>query len=202
MEPQFHVNDEVSALERALRELVPAPARLDVAQTMFRAGQAAASRSSPWRRVWPATTAVFALVSLALATLLALPKSPRIVYVPVGAATEDARVPPSAMLATDGAAGAGHALPASPTGEQAEMAEMARSDMYAPSSFGYLRSRALALNDCWDTAPAVSPHAPIPAPRSGDWRAMVGDQGALEPLRPFDSYLPLDWTRLLNIRGS
>ena len=199
MEPQFHIRDDVSALERALRELVPAPARLDVAQTMFRAGQAAASHSSPWRRVWPATTAVFALVSLALGTLLALPEPPRIVYVPVGAATDDARVPPSAMLATDSAAGAGHALPASPTGDQAETAW---ADVHAPSSFGYLRSRALALNDCWDTAPAVSPHAPIPAPRSGDWRTLVGDQGAREPLRPFDSRLPLDWTRLLNIRGS
>lgn len=199
MEPQFHIGDDLSKLERALQELAPAPARLDVAQTMFRAGQAAASQSSSWRRVWPATSAVLALVSITLGTLLVIPDQPQIVYVPVDRATGDAQTPQPAMLATDGAADADNVLPAAPTMDEAEIAQ---PDVRSLSPFGYLRSRALALSDRWETAPIVSQHAPIPSLRSGDWRTLVGDNGSSQLQRESASFLPLDWTHLLNIRGS
>jgi hypothetical protein len=199
MEPQFHIGDDLSALERALKELVPTAARLDVAQTMFRAGQAAVGRSSPWRRMWPATTAMFAVVSLALGMLLMIPDQPQIVYVPVDAAPGGARVSPSTMLATGSAPEAEQMEPA---GASDEEVEAIASDVTSQSPFGYLRSRALALNDRWDTAPAVSQYAPIPSLRSGDWRALVGDDGGKKSPQPSDSRFPLDWTHLLNIRGS
>lgn len=54
-------------LERALRQLQPRPARLDMADTMFRAGQAAAW----WQTVpWIAATVVLLLVVLVQAVLL------------------------------------------------------------------------------------------------------------------------------------
>ncbi len=198
MESPFYLGDELSALERALKELVPTAARLDMAQTMFRAGQAAAGRSSPWQRVWPATTAMFAVVSLALGALLMIPDEPQVVYLPVDASHDGTRASPPTMLATGNATEAAHVGPA---GVPAAEAEFIPADMISQSLSGYLRARALALNDRWDTAPSVSQSAPIPPLRFGDWRALVGDHGVREQPQPTALYFPLDWTHLLNRRG-
>jgi hypothetical protein len=66
---------EVTAVERALRELSPRPAVLDRDAILFRAGQSAAPRS----RLWPLATALAVSVAVVLGVRLALLPGPRVV---------------------------------------------------------------------------------------------------------------------------
>jgi hypothetical protein len=56
-----------SGLERALRELAPAPSTLDRDRLMYRAGQISCPQRS---RAWPITTATLALMVVVLSALL------------------------------------------------------------------------------------------------------------------------------------
>ena len=202
MEPQFHLGDDLNALERALKELAPTPARLDVAQTMFRAGQASVRRPRGWQRLWPATSALLAVVSITLGTLLAIPDQQQIVYIPVDAAAEKGQTSQPAMVATNGIPDADNTLPASSTMDEAEIS---RPDVRWLNPISHLRSRDLAMGNPWETVPMTSQtaqQATIPSLRSGDWPAMVGDNGLSPVPRQSDSLLPMDWTHLLHTRGS
>jgi hypothetical protein len=99
MDNASHLDDEVNKLERALRELAPAPARLDIAQTMYLAGQASARSRHTSVRSWQMATGALMAVSLALGTLLAIPNPPQIVYVPREAGS--ITVPNSPQMAAD-----------------------------------------------------------------------------------------------------
>jgi hypothetical protein len=79
-----HVPDqEIASLELALKGLTPAAVKFDRDQLFFAAGQASA-RSRRW--FWPATSALLALTTGVLGTLLALQPEPqtviRVVSVP------------------------------------------------------------------------------------------------------------------------
>jgi hypothetical protein len=99
MDNSSHLDDEVNQLERALRELAPAPARLDIAQTMYLAGQASARSRHSSVRSWQIATGVLLAVSLSLGTLLAIPDQPQIVYVVRDA--ESITAPSSTQMAAD-----------------------------------------------------------------------------------------------------
>src|SRR5215831_14138364 len=75
---------KLTALEISLAALVPVPGRIDRDQLLFRAGQASV-RSRPW--LWPAATALSAVVAVVLGTVLALRPAPatveRVVYLPL-----------------------------------------------------------------------------------------------------------------------
>ena len=155
-----------------------------------------------WQRIWPATSALLAVVSITLGTLLAIPDQQQIVYVPVDAAAEKGQTPQPAMIATNGTPDADNTLPASSTMDEAEIA---RPDVRWLNPISHLRSRDLAMGDPWETIPMTSQtsqQATIPSLRSGDWPAMVGDNGLSPVPRQSDSFLPLDWTHLLHTRGS
>jgi hypothetical protein len=78
-----HPRPDVSDVEALLQELKPAAAGLDRDRVLFRAGRA--SVLGPGRFVWPATSGVLALATLALSVALAVRPEPgeRIVYVTV-----------------------------------------------------------------------------------------------------------------------
>lgn len=178
MEPQFHLGDDLNQLERALKDLTPAPARLDIAQTMFRAGQASAGRPGGWQYFWPGTSALLAVVSVTLGALLATPDQPQIVYVPVGAATAEVQTPQPALVATDGDAAPDDNWPASST---VSGAEISRPDPSWLNLMSPLLSRELAMVNLWETIPRTSPGSQptaIPSLCSGDWRTLVGDNGS------------------------
>ena len=178
MEPQFHLGDDLNQLERALKELAPAPARLDVAQTMFRAGQASVRRPGGWQYFWPGTSALLAVVSIALGTLLATPDQQQIVYVPVGAATAEEQIPQPALVAADRDAATDDTWPASLT---VNGAENSRSDPRWLNLVSPLLSRELAMVNLWETIPRTSQESQptaIPSLCSGDWRTLVGDSSS------------------------
>lgn len=180
MESQFHIDDgNLSALERTLRELAPAPPRLDVAQTMFRAGQAAARQPSAWRQLWPATTVALAVLSMTLGTLLAIPDDPRIVYVPIDRVPQAAKIPASGALAADRNV---DAPTRSSAYEAAQQARSANSTHRLPGDAIYLRARDMALLSPWSTTQPLprQPTASVPTLCSGDWRAMIGDEQTRE----------------------
>jgi hypothetical protein len=72
-------NVELKVIESALASLVPAQSRMDRDQVMFRAGQAAARRSSSERRFWMALAASFGLIAAGEAAFLSQRPAPRIV---------------------------------------------------------------------------------------------------------------------------
>jgi hypothetical protein len=73
-------DDELNAIEAAIRSLVPARSRMDRDFVMFQAGRAAARSPARSRRAWIATAASFGLIALGEAVLLAnRPSTPRIV---------------------------------------------------------------------------------------------------------------------------
>ena len=176
MEPRFHLGDDLNDLERALQELAPAPARLDVAQTMFRAGQASAGRPGPGRYFWPGTSALLAVVSLVLGAFLAMPDQPRIVYVPVDAAVGKEPMPQPAMVAKDHGTSTDSHRSAPSTISNEEIARLAPRGL---NLLSHLRSRDLALVDAWDASERTSQsssQASIPPLCSRDWR-IAGRRG-------------------------
>jgi hypothetical protein len=78
-----HPRPDVSDVEALLQELKPVATGLDRDRVLFRAGRASVLR--PGRFVWPATSGVLALATLALSVALAVRPEPgeRIVYVTV-----------------------------------------------------------------------------------------------------------------------
>ncbi|MHB8865313.1 MAG: hypothetical protein ACYC6N_23280 [Pirellulaceae bacterium] len=182
MEPKVHPSDDLNGLERVLRELAPTPARLDVAQTMFRAGQAAALRPRARQRFWPATAAVLAGVSLTLGLLLAMPRPPQIVYFRLddsANAQQVAQVAP-VPIPNSNDADPNHLLPgsANPWSTSADHAEMqiAYVDSRWLTPLSPLRLHGLGPKNPWSAtvvAPEMSQQATIPALCSGDWRAML-----------------------------
>lgn len=201
MEQQFHLGDGLNELERVLRELAPAPARLDVAQTMFRAGQAAARRPAGRPRLWQATSAMLAVISLTLGALLAMPDPPRIVYVPLDDVAEQGQPVQPALVVEKNVPKADNTLSAYPTIDEAAIAH---SDSRWLNSLGHLRSRGLAVDNPWATSlvtPESSQRATIPALCSGDWRAMA-DESSRHPRSGVSDSVPYyDWTQLLHIQG-
>jgi hypothetical protein len=82
---------ELTALEDALRDLLPRRASVDRDAVLFRAGQA----SCPRRWVWPCATAVATAATVFLVMLLVIRPGPqvieRIVHVPVPAVSKPER---------------------------------------------------------------------------------------------------------------
>lgn len=199
MEPQFHLSDDLKELERALQHLAPAPARLDVAQTMFRAGQATVARPSAWQRIWPATSAVLALVSVTLGALLMVPHHPQVVYVPVDAQAHASLPPAPALAASDSQSAASRGRSESPA-EQ----ELARWDARWLRASGYLRISEMVAVSSGDVTAVASPasaQASLPALSFGDWRTMVAGAPAHRDSAQSDSQPSVDWKRFLFIRG-
>jgi hypothetical protein len=64
-------DDDLNALELALRDLTPAPTPLDRDALMFAAGQAHAARRARPALAWPLATAALALLAAGQAALLA-----------------------------------------------------------------------------------------------------------------------------------
>jgi hypothetical protein len=200
MEPQFHLGDDLKELERALRQLAPAPTRLDVAQTMFRAGQATVSRPSAWQRIWPATSAVLALVSITLGGLLMVPDHRQVVYVPVDVQTHAAQ-PPAPTLA----APASHPAAGGVRSESPAESQLARWDARWLRASGYLRVSEMVAMSSGDIAAVAAPasqHAALPALCSGDWRAMVDEAHSPHDSAESAVRSSVDWKRFLFIRGS
>ena len=201
MEPQFHLGDDLNELERVLQELAPTPARLDVAQTMFRAGQSAASRPAGRPRLWQATSAALAVVSLTLGALLTMPRQPQVVYVRMDEAAEQRPLTQPAMAADNHTPGNGNMLSAYP---QLVNAEVAFADSCWPTPLSHLRSRGLSLENNWSTTPVTSEtsqQTAVPALCLGDWRAMVDDSSRRTRSGVSDSVPHYDWTQLLHIQG-
>jgi hypothetical protein len=70
---------EVTAIESALRALVPSRSTLDRDRLMFRAGQVSARSRSPARWVWPSIAATLTIVAAGEGALLANRPEPRVV---------------------------------------------------------------------------------------------------------------------------
>ena len=202
MEPEFHLGDDLNEFERVLQELAPTPARLDVAQTMFRAGQAAARRPAGRPRLWQATSAMLAVVSLTLGALLAMPRQPQVVYVRDGRGSRTT----AADSARHGRGNTTHLdndnmLSAYP---RLVTAEVALADSRWPTPLSHLRSRGLSLENNWSTTPVTSEtsqQTAVPALCLGDWRAMVDDSSRRTRSGVSDSVPHYDWTQLLHIQG-
>jgi hypothetical protein len=90
---------KLAALEKSLTALVPVPGRIDRDQLLFRAGQASV-RTRPW--LWPSSTALLAVVAVALGTALAMRPVPapveRIVYIKVLQSETPSEPTPSAIV--------------------------------------------------------------------------------------------------------
>ncbi len=70
---------EVTAIESALRALVPSRSTLDRDRLMFHAGQVSARSRSPARWVWPSIAATLTIVAVGEGALLAIRPEPRVV---------------------------------------------------------------------------------------------------------------------------
>ena len=70
---------EVTAIESALRALVPSQSALDRDRLMFRAGQASARSRFLTRWAWPSIAATLAIVAAGEGALLATRPEPRVV---------------------------------------------------------------------------------------------------------------------------
>jgi hypothetical protein len=85
MANQRKLGDNLADLQRSLCELAPAPARMNVAQTMYLAGQQSLRHRQRRQAFWPLSTVCLAVACVTLAILQAKPAQPQpqIVYVPV-----------------------------------------------------------------------------------------------------------------------
>lgn len=173
MDNPFHLSDEVNELERALRELAPAPARLDIARTMYRAGQAAAQAQRSGARFWQMATGVASVAALTLGALLAIPSQPQIVYVPRD--TESIAAPSTPQMAVDSVA---------PRAEQMAVdtpsARPVRTLAMQPwlSSLSSQRSIDVTLDGLFFRSPtlgATDGVAHRPALASRDWPQLLDD---------------------------
>ncbi len=201
MEPKFHLGDDLNEFERVLQELAPTPARLDIAQTMFRAGQAAARRPAGRPRLWQATSALLAIVSLTLGALVAMPRQPQVVYVPMEKAAEQRQQTQPTMAAEHNAPGNDNMLSAHP---RLVNAQVALPDSRWPTPLSHLRSRGLCLENNWRTRSVTSEtsqQTAVPALCLGDWRAMVDDSSRRTRSGVSDAVPQYDWTQLLHIQG-
>ncbi len=179
MDNASHLDDEVNQLERALRELAPAPARLDIAQTMYLAGQASARSRHTSVRSWQMATGALLIVSLTLGTLLAIPDQPQIVYVPREAGS--ITTPSSPQIATDARVPAqqraGAAAPANGDAPvSTDVQTLARQPWLSP--FGSSRSIDMTLDELFYRAPthrATGATANRPALCSRDWPQLLED---------------------------
>jgi len=179
MDNASHLDDEVNQLERALRELAPTPARLDMAQTMYLAGQASARSRQPSIRSWRIATGVLMAVSLTLGTMLAIPNQPQIVYIPRDA--ESITAPSSPQMATDTSV---------PIDQQMSAASQANGDVPVStdvwtlamqpwfSSFSRPRSINMTLDELFYRSPThrtTGTTANGPALCSRDWPQLLED---------------------------
>lgn len=177
MDNKSHLDDEMNQLERALRELAPVPARLDIAQTMYLAGQASARARHTSARSWQMATGALMAVSLVLGTLLAIPNQPQIVYVPREAGSITA--PSSAQMATDARVPAQQRTTAeSPANVDAPVSTDVRALAMQSwlSPFNSSRSINMTLDELFYRSPthrATGATANRPALCSRDWPQML-----------------------------
>lgn len=179
MDNKSHLDDEVNQLERALRELAPVPARLDIAQTMYLAGQASARARHASVRSWQMATGALMAVSLVLGTLLAIPDQPQIVYVPREAGSITA--PNSPQMAADASVPVEqHKAVESPAkGEvpvSTDVQTLAKQSWLSP--FGNPRSINMTLDELFYRSPthrATDMAANRPALCSRDWPQLLED---------------------------
>jgi hypothetical protein len=148
-------NPDLARLEAALKGLAPSPGRLSHDRLLFAAGRAAALR---WRWLWPAATAVLAVVAAGLGTALFLRPGPLIVErvvkerVPVP-------VPPAPQLDPDD-----EPDPAPPP--LVTPAEPERVASAAPGSYLEMRNQVIRWGaDALPRPAAVATPAPAPEPR-------------------------------------
>jgi hypothetical protein len=85
MASEREISDSLVDLQSKLRDLTPAPTRLNTARTMYLAGQQSVLLHRRWQACWPLSTAVLAVACITLAVLLASPDEPRVVFVPAEA---------------------------------------------------------------------------------------------------------------------
>lgn len=179
MDNKSHLDDEVNRLERALRELAPAPAHLDIAQTMYLAGQASARSRHTSVRSWQMATGALMAVSLVLGTLLAIPDQPQIVYVPRESGSITA--PNSPQMAADASVPAQQRTAAeSPANVDAPVSTDVRALAMQPwlSPFSSSRSIDMTLDELFYRAPthrATGATANRPALCSRDWPQLLED---------------------------
>lgn len=179
MDNKSHLDDEVNQLERALRELAPAPARLDIAQTMYLAGQASARSRHTSVRSWQMATGALMAVSLVLGTLLAIPDQPQIVYV----SREEGSItaPNSPQMAADASVPAQQrTAAASPANVDAPVSTDVRALAMQPwlSPYGSSRSINMTLDELFYRSPthrATDMAANRPALCSRDWPQLLED---------------------------
>jgi hypothetical protein len=173
MDNPFHLPDEVNSLERALRELAPAPARLDIARTMYRAGQAAAQAHRSGARSWQIATGVLSVVTLTLGALLAMPSQPQIVYVPRD--SDSVATPSTPQMAVNSVAPR-----AGQTAVDSHSARPVRTLAMQPwlSSLSRQRSIDVTLDELLSRSPttgATGGMAHRPALASRDWPQLLDD---------------------------
>ena len=199
MAQEYQFPDDLAALEDALRDLAPAPPRMNSGQTMFLAGQQAALRAQRTSWVWPACSACLALLCVTFAALLLQHREPRIVYVPVSSGQEKQHAeeqgdaahrpvivqddeqpsrstPISSQQATPSAT---HWLIGAVSQQQQE--ELLRQLLVAPS-------RNRSSDDQPQPSDRSDPVA-VATIHSSDWPALLPDQSAGERFRALSSSL-------------
>ncbi len=230
MQQQNESSGHFADVEQLLQQLAPAPARLDVAQTMFRAGQQSVRRPSRWQVIWPLSSACLALLSLTLAVLLTLPAKPRVVDVAQDEPSVKApHVPnPPTVLADQN--GSSSVLSSDrPTTDWppprdetlsrprygSETTSSIPSPLWGEGGAGGTENTLVAfepllsgcdpaLDDIWKSVTA-QPHgdeSSVQAIRYQDWRTLLDDLSLADRLRQPGNSTLLEWTVFLNQRGS
>jgi hypothetical protein len=204
MDNKSHLDDEVNKLERSLRELAPAPARLDIAQTMYLAGQASARSRHSSVRSWQMATGALMAVSIALGTLLAIPDQPQIVYVPREAGS--ITVPSSPQMAADASVPAQqHTGAASPANGDAPISTDVQTLAMQPwlSPFSRPRSINMTLDELFYRSPThrgTGATANGPALCSRDWPQLLEDLQDTARIDRSNAGLPNDQTKSPNVQ--
>ncbi len=196
MQPEHKSGESLVDLERALKDLVPAPGRLDMGQTMFRAGQQSMRRQQRWQVAWPLSSACLALLSITLGVLLTLPNEPRIVYVPrdMPVQTDTKEIAPPATLVD----------PHNTSTVQSK--DTSEVPLFTPSDniYSRLALRELALQGKWDTGITHQDTGTtsIKSLRYQDWRSLLDDTSVADRLQDSTPSSLFEWPTFMNTKGS
>ena len=200
MEQEFRLGDGLSELERTLRELAPVGGRLDIAQTMFRAGQASARTQQVGRRFWPAATALLAVVSGTLGALLAVRDGSQVEYVwKGGAGSGPAEMKHDAIASRDGAIVSSRTI-GEPTSPEEDPV---RPDARWLSPLSRVRFSGLDTDDLWSLMPttvATSDSARTTTLCLLDWPSLLEDADGRLPPAAGDTVPRFNWRDFLHLR--
>ncbi len=160
----------IGDVERRLKALSPRDARLNVAETLFRAGQESAKRhQTRWRIAWPLVTAACVLISVVTTATVVRRAEPRIAEVDRSIVVPEENVDDTS---------AERVVPDYRASISSDRDWVAEEKPERRSNLGYLSIRWLALEfgvDSLPTAGAVASNGNPPPLRYGDWRSGIVD---------------------------